>query len=1096
VEQLAQKLVLERFTPPSVIINEFDEIQFVQGRTGKYLEITTGELSGAITKIAREGLKIALANAIRKAKTTRQEVRHQNLAVKINDHYEYTDLIVAPINARLAPQGWLLVVFQPGAGTQPQPDKTSAEDRPPDAISTVVELEKELAAKEDYLQSAIEELETTNEELKSANEEALSTNEELQSSNEELETSREELQSLNEELITTNSELQGKLQELSQVNSLLQNLFASTQIATIFLDRELCIFEFTPAISNIIDLRRSDFGRSIKQFTHNLAYDTLTEDAEAVLHNLVPKEVEVKTDAGQYFWMRIIPYRTVDDAIEGVVITFTDITEKKKQDEELEKYRHHLEQLVEERAKQLKKSRAMLARTEKLAHVGSWEWDIDRDAVTWSEELFRIFGLDPVQDPPSFAEHPKLYPPEAMEKLRSAVEAAINQGTPYEMEMQGRRGNGDLFYCHVRGYPEWGPDGRVARLFGSFQDITERKKAELALQEREATLRNIANNIPGLVLRYRLHPDGSDELVFLSEGVEDTYEISREQALEDVNLMWQMIHPDDLEEYSASVQASAEALSLWEREHRILLPDGRIKWLHGRAIPRKEEDGSVVWDTLGVDITERKETEMALAESKQFTDAIIGLIPTMLYIYDLETEQNIWTNDQHKDFFGGIVSKDSAELAKIELAEIAHPDDFARVVAKTEAMVVDKIQTNFEDLIRVSKNGQWRWLHLSVAVFKRNQAGDVTQVIGALIDVTGQKEAEQALKQSEQKYRQLFEFMPVGITVSDADGKIIDTNQTASQILGVQKTVHENRYVDDPAWQIIDKDGSLFPAEEYPSVRVLKGKQPVENVDIGIVKSPNEVTWINVSATPLVSDPNKVVVSYLDVTEKVRQEQKLTRALKEKEILLKEIYHRVKNNLQIISSMFNLQVSYLRGDEQSVKIFKDSQNRIRTMALIHEKLYQSRDLGQINAAEYIESLSRYLFTSFGSDVYKVEITQDINSIMLDVDVVVPCGLIINELVSNAIIHAFAGERSGKIVISLREHASNKLVLSVSNYGGLPFPSDLDFQESQSLGLELVNALVKQLDGEITLETGEKTTFTIIFPHPTPAYDQISTQPTV
>ncbi len=213
--------------------------------------------------------------------------------------------------------------------------------------SAIFELEKELAEKEQYLQHTIEELETTNEELKSSNEEAQSTNEELQSTNEELETSKEELQSVNEELTTTNNELSLKLDELNRLNSQLNNLLSATEIATIFIDKELKIFNFTPAISIITELLISDIGRSIKQFTNNLKYKNLILDINSVLNTLIPKESEVESVDGRCFWMRIIPYRTIDDKIEGVVLTFTEITRRieieKALKESEEKYRETYE---------------------------------------------------------------------------------------------------------------------------------------------------------------------------------------------------------------------------------------------------------------------------------------------------------------------------------------------------------------------------------------------------------------------------------------------------------------------------------------------------------------------------------------------------------------------------------------------------------------------------------------------------------------------------------------------------------------------------------------------------------------------------------
>lgn len=215
-------------------------------------------------------------------------------------------------------------------------NKPSSETDPEDADTRITALKQELRAKEEYLQSTTEELETSNEELKSSNEEMQSVNEELQSTNEELETSKEELQSVNEELSTVNAELQTKVADLSRANNDMNNLLAGTGIATVFVDHQLRILRFTPAATKIINLIRSDIGRPVSHIVSNLpGYSNLKEDTQAVLDTLVPKEADVQTAEGRWYNMRIQPYRTLDNVIEGAVLTFVDVTEKRKLHEAL-----------------------------------------------------------------------------------------------------------------------------------------------------------------------------------------------------------------------------------------------------------------------------------------------------------------------------------------------------------------------------------------------------------------------------------------------------------------------------------------------------------------------------------------------------------------------------------------------------------------------------------------------------------------------------------------------------------------------------------------------------------------------------------------
>ena len=241
------------------------------------------------------------------------------------------------------PNLFLVILEDAPAADQKRPEKASAVDsgEGADAPDTNVDariaaLKQELRTKEEYLQSANEELETANEELKSSNEELQSTNEELQSTNEELETSKEELQSVNEELATVNAELQQKVADLSRANNVLNNMLAGTGVGTVFVDLQLRIQRFTPEATPLINLIQSDVGRPVNHIVSNLvSYDRLAEDVKTVLDSLIHKEVEVQSKAGAWYLMRIRPYRTLENVIEGSVITFVEITEQKRIQESL-----------------------------------------------------------------------------------------------------------------------------------------------------------------------------------------------------------------------------------------------------------------------------------------------------------------------------------------------------------------------------------------------------------------------------------------------------------------------------------------------------------------------------------------------------------------------------------------------------------------------------------------------------------------------------------------------------------------------------------------------------------------------------------------
>ena len=342
LRELTERAMLQQYAPVGALVSERGEILYLHGRTGRYLEPAPGESGLNILKMAREGLRRGLTGALHKAFALKEPVRQPGLRVKTNGDVATVNLTVRPVEAgpgaASEPSMFLVIFEEAPAVDQERPEKAApgesvagADEPGMIAEASIAALKQELKAKEEYLQTTNEELDTSIEELKSSNEEMQSVNEELQSTNEELETSKEELQSINEELATVNSELQTKVADLSRANNDMNNLLAGTGIGTIFVDHQMRIRRFTPSVTQLINLILTDAGRPIGHIVSNLAgYDRLVEDVQAVLDSLVPKEVEVQTKEGAWFLLRIRPYRTQDNVIEGAVITFVDIAELKR----------------------------------------------------------------------------------------------------------------------------------------------------------------------------------------------------------------------------------------------------------------------------------------------------------------------------------------------------------------------------------------------------------------------------------------------------------------------------------------------------------------------------------------------------------------------------------------------------------------------------------------------------------------------------------------------------------------------------------------------------------------------------------------------
>jgi len=328
IHSLAERIILENYAPACVLINEQYEIQHFMGQTDRYLSPPRGKANFNLLNMAREGLKYKLSTALHEAVKQNKTIISEGLKIKHNNILRSVDLIVRPLTESGFTQGFMLVIFEDKTQLEPVAGKKAAQKDNTDPY--VLSLEQELQSTKEYLQTTNEELETSNEELKSTNEELQSVNEELQSTNEELETSKEELQSTNEELITVNAELQKKVEALSDSNNDINNLLASTEVGTIFLDINLCIKRFTPAVNKLFNLIQTDIGRPIGDITTNIQLNDLFEHAREVLETLDRQEIEAQDKKGNWYSVRIAPYRTLENVIDGVVFTFVDIGKLKQ----------------------------------------------------------------------------------------------------------------------------------------------------------------------------------------------------------------------------------------------------------------------------------------------------------------------------------------------------------------------------------------------------------------------------------------------------------------------------------------------------------------------------------------------------------------------------------------------------------------------------------------------------------------------------------------------------------------------------------------------------------------------------------------------
>ena len=334
IKTLAEELLLQHFSPPGVLVNHSGDIIYISGHTGKYLEPATGKANMNIFAMLREGLRSRFYVAFHKAIMQKEQVVINNVKIDTNGYTQTLNIYLQSIDKPKQLKGMVMIIFADVPKISKILPKTEA-GKSSSRSSRISELENELQSTREEMQSSVEEMQTSQEELKSTNEELQSTNEELQSTNEELTTSKEEMQSMNEELQTVNAELQAKLDEFSRVDNDMKNLLNSTDIATLFLDKDLNIRRFTNEATRIFKLIKSDIGRPFTDQASVLLYSEMADDAFEVLRTHIILQKQIPAKDGRWFSVRIMPYRTFDDIIDGLVITFINITELKKIEEKL-----------------------------------------------------------------------------------------------------------------------------------------------------------------------------------------------------------------------------------------------------------------------------------------------------------------------------------------------------------------------------------------------------------------------------------------------------------------------------------------------------------------------------------------------------------------------------------------------------------------------------------------------------------------------------------------------------------------------------------------------------------------------------------------
>ncbi len=475
---------------------------------------------------------------------------------------------------------------------------------------------------------------------------------------------------------------------------------------------------------------------------------------------------------------------------------------------------------------------------------------------------------------------------------------------------------------------------------------------------------------------------------------------------------------------------------------------------------------------MGIDITEKQQSQLDLQIQKEFLQNIIDTNPSLIYVKDREGRY-VLANKTFANCCGLIIPDLLGKTTSQLHNNSADSDRFL----SEDREIFDTLKPKIiPDEVSYTPTGEVRW-YQTIKQPLISSDGKVIQVLGVSTDITARKLVEEQLRHSEEQLRLALDAAQMGIWDWNLETGECACSHNLERLYGFSINTFERTYKAFLA--IIHPNDRNRIHQDIQSALEKGGDGTLE---FRVIRPDDTICWIESKYqvfTNEIGEPYRMSSVNLDITHRKEAEIKIKASLREKDILLQEIHHRVKNNLQVISSLLDLQSHHIQQPEV-LELFQESQNRVKSMALVHEKLYQSRDFARIDFAEYIENLTNYLFQVYAVRSSEIAISLDMEKVNLTIDTAIPCGLILSELVSNAIKYAFPHGRMGTIKIALHSVPHNHYTLIVMD-NGIGIPDDLDLKHTKSLGLQLVTILTEQLEGTLEINSDCGTEFKICFP---------------
>jgi len=863
--------------------------------------------------------------------------------------------------------------------------------------------------------------------------------------------------------------------------ALLQTLIQNAPVGFAFVDNGFRFVQVNDALAEINGLPRAlHIGRTVEEIVPDIwprlkpVYNSVLETGKPVINIELHRKSADQPGLNRYLLGNYYPVRTTSNEIIGIGIIVIDITEKKESEDAL------------------RKREAQLNLSQQIAHIGSWDLDLKENHLTWSDEIYRIFEISKEAFGASYEAFLNQIHPEDREMVNTAYSESVKNRTPYEIEHRLLFPDGRIKYVLEQCETYYDDERQPVRSAGVVQDITRRRQADEAVKAEHQRLNDILDMLPVYVVVLTR----DYQVPFANRFFRERFGESGGRRC--YEYLFNRTSPCETCE-------TFTVLKTHEPHHwEWLGPDGRNYDIFD--FPLTDPEGSPLILEMGIDITERMRAEEALRSASTYNRILLeaSLDPLVTISHD------------------GKIS--DVNEATIKITGYSREDlvgtDFSRYFTEPETAKAgyekvfrDGHVRDYELQIR-HRNGEVTPVLYNATLY-RNESGDITGVFAAARDITERKRAENllmrfnvdleigirektaeladlnALLKEEIAQRKLadetlrktlsllnasLESTADGILVVDRAGKIGGYNQNFATMWRIPESVLKSRE-DASALQYVraqikNPDGFLDRITDIYSHPERESYDMVEISDGRIFERYSKPQKIGNAVVGR-------VWSFRDITERKKAEETLVASLTEKEVLLREIHHRVKNNLQLISGLLDM-TRMRTPDLATNSILTDMMMKIQTMAQIHTRLYESKQFGKISLEGQVRDQIAALSNIYSSKQYDVTCGIDSQEIYLPVDQAIPCALVVNEILSNAYKHAFRGRKHGTIGISMTED-TGKLRIAVRD-DGIGFPEEFDIDRANSLGLKLIRTLVQhQLKGSVTFSSHNGTEVIVEFP---------------